>query len=419
MIVKSVANSLVSSPASPGRILWGRSIALGVAGTAIVLIALPLTAGKQAQPKTEASTPLPVSPLSFDLPGDDASRSGSGSIASQPTGGSNGDVPISDPFAANLESMATVPTTSGAAPGQTSSSPNNGAAIAGGTANGSQPNPTQSAPAAAPTTARPTPAAPLKSSTAKPPTAPPTRPAPNGQTMFWMEQAPQRSFNLQKDLPVYAQIFQSPTSMGVVAVGVAEGNYRLMVQNGSLFVQPTPNYYGHTDPGNLSWGQRVTNYGACSDQGRSGGNLAVADRACVERLSGRLPTALTDLYAAGIDPYEDLQALVNAIDLYNQASPVHSRWFPQALAIARRGGLSGLEAYAWARTASFYLDSNDRLDIRNGTNRASGLLGICSREGRAVTQWECVYADQARRVQAIATTYQSFLKLATNKSSRS
>lgn len=236
--------------------------------------------------------------------------------------------------------------------------------------------------------------------------------------MFWMEQAPQRALNLKKDLPIYAQIFQSSTALGVVAVGVAEGNYRLTVQNGALFVQPTPNYYGHTDPGNLSWGQRVTNYGPCSDQGRSGGNLAAADRACVERLVGRLPTALTDMYAAGIDPYDDLQALVNAVDLYNQASPIHSRWFPQALTIARRGGLSGLEAYAWARTASFYLDSNDRLDIRNGTNRASGLLGICSREGRPMTQWECVYADQARRVGAIASTYQSFLKLATNKSRR-
>ncbi|PIB07736.1 hypothetical protein AMR42_14130, partial [Limnothrix sp. PR1529] len=121
-----------------------------------MLIALPLTAGKQTQPKTEARTPLPVSPLSFDLPGDDASRSGSGSIASQPTGGSNGDVPISDPFAANLESMATVPTTSGAAPGQTGAAPNSGTGATGSTATGSQPNPTQSAPAAAPTTARPT-----------------------------------------------------------------------------------------------------------------------------------------------------------------------------------------------------------------------------------------------------------------------
>ncbi|HEY9689467.1 MAG TPA: hypothetical protein V6D46_05695 [Coleofasciculaceae cyanobacterium] len=411
--MKSATTPLVTSTAPTGRVLWGRSIALGVAGTAIALIALPLTAGKYAPGQTVVSAPLPVAPLSFDLsPGDPnpAPRAArSTAVASPPATGSQADMPISDPFAANLESPATMPapTAAGQAPIAANPTPNPTAAA---------PQNTAPTPATTAATTRPTPAAKANIAPPKPPAA--NRPAPNRQNMFWMEQTPQRAFNLQKDLPIYAQIFQSPTSMGVVAVGVAEGNYQLMVQNGALYVQPTPNYYGHTDPGNLSWGQRVTNFGPCSDQGRSGGNLATADRACVERLAGRLPTALTDLYAAGIDPYDDLQALVNAIDLYNQASPIHSRWFPQALSIARRGGLSGLEAYAWARTAAFYLDSNDRLDIRNGTNRASGLLGICSREGRPVTQWECVYADQARRVQAIATTYQSFLKLATNKSRR-
>ncbi len=419
--MKSATTPLVSSTAPTGRVLWGRSIALGVAGTAIALIALPLTAGKYASSQPVASAPLPVAPLSFDLsPGDQdpgpsappprTTVANPAAPGSQAAPGSKTDMPISDPFAANLESPVTMPapTAAGQAPSTANQTPKT---TAEATARSSTPAPTSA------TAPRPTPAA--KANITQPNSPAPARPAPNRQSMFWMEQAPQRAFNLQKDLPIYAQIFQSPTSMGVVAVGVAEGNYQLMVQNGALYVQPTPNYYGHTDPGNLSWGQRVTNYGACSDQGRSGGNLATADRACVERLAGRLPTALTDLYAAGIDPYDDLQALVNAIDLYNQASPIHSRWFPQALSIARRGGLSGLEAYAWARTAAFYLDSNDRLDIRNGTNRASGLLGICSREGRPVTQWECVYADQARRVQAIATTYQSFLKLATNKSRRS
>lgn len=392
--MKSAAKPLESAPGAIERILWGRSLALGVAGTALTLVILPLSVGKQTPTPTSTSTPIPVTPLDLvatsstgnaTAPTRPAARPANPiAQAAPPAANATGDMPISDPFTAD--------------PQASTPAANNAAAKAAAPK-----------PAASPT---------AKAADPSPKTAPPTRPAPNRQSMFWMEQAPQRALNLKKDLPIYAQIFQSPTALGVVAVGVAEGNYRLIVQNGALFVQPTPNYYGHTDPGNLSWGQRVTNYGPCSDQGRSGGNLAVADRACVERLMGRLPTALTDLYAAGIDPYDDLQALVNAVDLYNQASPIHSRWFPQALMIARRGGLSGLEAYAWARTASFYLDSNDRLDIRNGTNRASGLLGICSREGRPVTQWECVYADQARRVQAIATTYQSFLKLATNKSRR-
>ncbi|MGD1937284.1 MAG: hypothetical protein ACFCA4_06995 [Cyanophyceae cyanobacterium] len=210
---------------------------------------------------------------------------------------------------------------------------------------------------------------------------------------------------------LFGRLYQGPTSLGVVAVGVAEGTYRLMVRNGSLYVQPTRSYYGHVDPGNLSWGARVVNYGPCSDQGRSGGDLAAAADQCVQRLAGRLPTVLSDFSQAGIDPREDLEGLLNGVDLYNQASPIHSRWFPKALAIARKGGLSGLEAYAWARTASFYLDDEKRLDLRDGTNRATGLIGICRREGSAQTQWECVYRDQARRVGAIATVYRKFLQL--------
>ncbi|GAB4351790.1 MAG: hypothetical protein Fur0042_20130 [Cyanophyceae cyanobacterium] len=247
------------------------------------------------------------------------------------------------------------------------------------------------------------------------PSVPPPPANPEQEKSFWMANAPGQSqkFDLRQSLRVYGQLYQSPTSLGVVAVGMAEGNYTMLIQNGSLFVQPTGNYYGHTDPGNLSWGERVTNYGPCSDQGRSRGNIALAEKMCVDRLRDRLPTLLTDLNAAGIDPYGDLPALLNAADLYNQASPIHSRWFPHALAIAKRGGLYGPTAYAWARTASFYLDENDRLNVEKGTNRASGLLGICAREGRAATQWDCVYADQARRVNAIAQVYDKFLQLAT------
>jgi hypothetical protein len=247
------------------------------------------------------------------------------------------------------------------------------------------------------------------------PSVPPPPANPDQEKSFWMANAPGQSqkFDLRQSLQIYGQLYQSPTSLGVVAVGMAEGNYTMLIQNGSLFVQPTGNYYGHVDPGNLSWGERVTNYGPCSDQGRSRGNIALAEKMCVDRLRDRLPTLLTDLNAAGIDPYGDLPALLNAADLYNQASPIHSRWFPHALAIAKRGGLYGPTAYAWARTASFYLDANDRLNVEKGTNRASGLLGICARERRATTQWDCVYADQARRVNAIAQVYDKFLQLAT------
>lgn len=210
---------------------------------------------------------------------------------------------------------------------------------------------------------------------------------------------------------LFEKLYQTPTSLGVVAVGVAEGTYQLMVRSGSLYVQPTRSYYGHIDPGNLSWGARVTNYGPCSDQGRSGGNLMLAAQQCVQRLANRLPTLLQDFTQVGLDPREDVEGMLNGADLYNQASPIHSRKFPKALAIARRQGLGGLEAYAWARTASFYLNEDQQLDLENGTNRATGLIGICRREGSASTQWECVYRDQARRVGAIASVYRKFLQV--------
>ncbi|MEW6493247.1 MAG: hypothetical protein AB1589_12195, partial [Cyanobacteriota bacterium] len=107
-------------------------------------------------------------------------------------------------------------------------------------------------------------------------------------------------FNLQQSLTTYSRLFNTPTSLGMVAIGVAEGNYRLVVKNGTLYVQQTPTYFGHTDPGNLSWGDVVTNYGPCSDQGRSRGNIALADQLCLERARNMLPTQLIDLNAAGI-----------------------------------------------------------------------------------------------------------------------
>jgi hypothetical protein len=185
-----------------------------------------------------------------------------------------------------------------------------------------------------------------------------------------------------------------------------------VVKNGVLYVEQTPLYFGHTDPGNLSWGAVVTNFGPCSDQGRSGGNMALAEQMCLERALNALPVQLVDLNAAGINPVGDIEALLNTADLYNQASPIHSRYFPRALAIARRGGLNGIDAIAWARTASFYLNSNNELDIEKGINQASGLLGICARENRPVTEWQCVYGDQMRRVQAITTVLEKYRRLA-------
>lgn len=226
------------------------------------------------------------------------------------------------------------------------------------------------------------------------------------------QKIPAPPFNLQKSLISLSPLFATPTSLGMVAIGAAEGNYRLVVKNGVLYVQQTPLYFGHTDPGNLSWGDVVTNFGPCSDQGRSGGNMALAEQMCLERALNALPVQLVDLNAAGINPIGDIEALLNTADLYNQASPIHSRYFPRALAIARRGGLKGIDAIAWARTASFYLNTNNELDIEKGINQASGLLGICARENRPVTEWQCVYGDQMRRVREITTVLEKYRRLA-------
>ncbi|HBE17532.1 MAG TPA: hypothetical protein DEG17_04315 [Cyanobacteria bacterium UBA11149] len=224
-----------------------------------------------------------------------------------------------------------------------------------------------------------------------------------------VNQAP--PFNLQESWNYYASLFATPTSLGMVAIGVAEGNYRLVLSQGNLYVQYTKLYFGHTDPGNLSWGEVVTNYGPCSDQGRSGGNINAAEQWCLQRALSQLPTQLMDLNAAGINPNTDIEAVLNAADLYNQAKPIHSRYFPQALVMARRGGKTGIEALAWARTASFYLNANGQMDLQTGQNQASGLIGICARENRPVTEWECVYGDQLRRVKAIADVLDKYRQI--------
>ncbi len=218
-------------------------------------------------------------------------------------------------------------------------------------------------------------------------------------------------FNLQQSLSLYSSLFTTPTSLGMVAIGAAEGNYRLVVSNGTLYVQYTQLYFGHTDPGNLSWGEVVTNYGPCSDQGRSKGNISVAEQWCLERSRSQLPRQLIDINAAGINPNTDLEAVLNAADLYNQASPIHSRYFPQALVMAKRRGMTGIAALAWARTESFYLNTNGQMDLQNGQNKATGLIGICARENRPVTEWECVYGDQLRRVKAIDSVLDKYRKI--------
>ncbi|NET58341.1 MAG: hypothetical protein F6K47_19945 [Symploca sp. SIO2E6] len=244
---------------------------------------------------------------------------------------------------------------------------------------------------------------------ASPPT--PTTQLSSAKQLGKEAKVPERYFDLNQSLSLNASLFATSTSLGMVAIGVAEGNYRLFIENGTLYLEQTAGYFGHTDPGNLSWGEVVTNYGPCSDQGRSGGNIAKAEQMCSQRALTGLSRQLVDLNAAGIDPNADLEALLNTADLYNQARLIHSRKFPEALVLARQGGKTGVEAIAWARTASFYINQYQEFDLQQGENKASGLIGICARENLAITEWQCVYKDQLRRAQAIASVLNKYRQI--------
>ncbi|MEM8641735.1 MAG: hypothetical protein AAGG51_23400 [Cyanobacteria bacterium P01_G01_bin.54] len=185
--------------------------------------------------------------------------------------------------------------------------------------------------------------------------------------------------------PPQRQLFAQLDSLGVMAIGHAEGNL-------TVAGEPTGNYWGHSDPGNFR-----RNQGWCSDQGRGGGNVERANQKCLERVQQRLELIKTDLKAAGLEPDKHPLALINAVDLYNQASPWVSRQFPQAYQRAQAQGHRDEAAMVWARVEAFR---------RRGKIDASGLIGICRREGRRVSDWDCVAADQRRRVRAIERVWE-------------
>ncbi len=176
-------------------------------------------------------------------------------------------------------------------------------------------------------------------------------------------------------------LFADLESAGVRAIGHAEGNLTPAGAKTSL-------YWGHPDPANFK-----PNQGWCSDQGRGGGDADLADRKCLERVQQRLSLLIKDFQNAGLTPDLHLEAFVNLADLYNQASPWVSRQFPKKYAEARAQGKRGEAAIVWARVEAFR---------RRGQIDASGLLSICRREQRPVSDWDCVAHDQRRRAQAIA-----------------
>ncbi|WP_194005416.1 hypothetical protein [aff. Roholtiella sp. LEGE 12411] len=183
------------------------------------------------------------------------------------------------------------------------------------------------------------------------------------------------------------ELFASSNSLGAKAICAAEGN----CENG----MKTWRYVGHNDPANGK-----LNRGWCSDQGRAKGNLDSADQGCLEYVNERVPKLIEAFQSKGIEV--EPETFINAIDLWNQASPRVSDSYPGKYAEALKKGMEPKEAIDYARVEAFRL--NGKLD-------AGGLFRICRREGRYLQYplmseaWrrKCIGEDQKRRAIAIAS----------------
>ena len=192
---------------------------------------------------------------------------------------------------------------------------------------------------------------------------------------------------------IVEELFTNIDSPGNIAICKAEGNCD---DNGKF----TSLYYGHIDPSKLG-GKRVLNQGFCSDYGKSkSGDIDGANRGCLSRIKSRLPR-LTKLFQQhNLDVNEHPAAYVNAVDLWNQASPRVSDNFPKVYADNISKGLSIDNAIRRSRIDAFNLS-------------ADGLFNICAREPYYIsrlasypqhsTDWKrnCIDLDQNRRRLAI------------------
>ena len=202
-------------------------------------------------------------------------------------------------------------------------------------------------------------------------------------------------------------LFDDMDSLGVLAIGHAEGNF-------SVDGQKTDLYLGHTDPGNFK-----KNQGWCSDQGRGGGDVNRADKECLQRAVNQLGKLNKSLKDVGIDPNQNLEVAINLSDLYNQAAPWVSENFPRAYKAVVEAGYKGTEAIAVARAAAFIREGvTPSTNFLNSNPDASGLLGICQRENRGLTPWQCVYHDQNRRASAIKAVLSYEVPTGSRSSSR-
>lgn len=202
------------------------------------------------------------------------------------------------------------------------------------------------------------------------------------------------------DIPLsIRELFGSQQAPGSIAVGVAEGN---LTPSG----EPTSNYLrGHTDPGNFA-----TNRGFCSWNKAQNLSIAEADQRCLESLQWHSVAMENQILHLGLNPENHKAAIVMGTDLWNQSNSAGPK-FPFTYKAATDQGLTGREAYIWARVEAFR-NKQQQLD-------ASGLFGICRREPYYKEQltglevdseqwrWNCIKLDQMRRVLEIENVLNS------------
>jgi hypothetical protein len=194
-------------------------------------------------------------------------------------------------------------------------------------------------------------------------------------------------------------LFANNSSIGVLAICAAEGNCTTEGKKTSL-------YYSHVDPGN-----RKVNRSWCSDQGRGGTNLENADAGCLSRTRSRIPRLVRKLQNSSINPEQNIEAFINNLDQWNQASPRVSDAFPKKYADALRKGLKGKEGILWARVEAFRKSDGE---LEAGNSRF-GLFSICANPKNTYYttrlqqyqmfserwRWNCIALDQRRRLDAI------------------
>ncbi len=139
--------------------------------------------------------------------------------------------------------------------------------------------------------------------------------------------------------------------------------------------------------------------------------MANADAGCLTRTRSRIPRLVRKLQNASINPEQNIEAFINNLDQWNQASPRVSDMFPKKYADALNKGLKGKEAILWARVEAFRRSGGE---LEAGNSRV-GLFSICANPKNTYYttrlqqysmfserwRWNCIALDQKRRLEAI------------------